>query len=306
MTEPQAVAAAGRMSPRLGVIGALLTVMIWTTWIISTRFAMHGSQPLPPALLAFIRFGTAAVVLSPVWWRFRAFPRAAPPLALLGLMTAGLPYQFLVLWGLHYAPAAEAGPLLAGSLPLFIAILSAVMLGERITWGRILGVVLISAGVAAITGGGLLDMAGGAWRGHLAILAASLAWSVYTVAFRASGLSGIQAAAFVGLWSVGLLLPFAGADIWQGFQATPWPVLGQQFVVQGLLAGVVALITYTTAVRHLGAARASALTALTPPTAVLAAVLLLDETPGLWELAGCALIVVGVLAVSGLSARARR
>ncbi len=291
---------------RLGIASALLTVLIWTTWVISTRFAMHASQHLPASLLAFIRFGTAAVVLAPAWWRFRALPRKAPPLALLGLMSAGLPYQFLVLWGLHYAPASEAGPLLAGSLPLFIAGISALVLGERIGRWRIVGVLLISGGVVAITGHGLMDMAGGAWRGHLAILGASLAWSIYTVSFRASGLSGVQAAAFVGLWSVILLLPFAGAEIWQALQVTPWPALGRQFLVQGILAGVVALLTYTTAVRCLGAARATAITSLTPPAAVLGSMLLLDEAPGLLEMLGCGLIVIGVLAVSGVALGRRR
>lgn len=308
-SDPPAVApsrlrgAAAGQALRLGIAGALLTVLIWTTWVISTRFAMHGSQPLPASLLAFIRFGTAAVVLAPAWWRFRAFPRKAPPLALAGLMFAGLPYQFLVLWGLHYAPASEAGPLLAGTLPLFIACISALALGERIGAWRIVGVLLISGGVVAITGSGLMDMAGGAWRGHLAILGAALAWSVYTLSFRASGLTGVQAAAFVGLWSVVLLLPFAGLDIWQAILVTPLPVLGRQFLVQGVLAGVVALITYTTAVRCLGPARATAITALTPPAAVLGSVLLLDEAPGLVEMLGCGLIVIGVLAVSGLSLR---
>lgn len=294
-----------RRAARVGLVSALLTVLIWSTWVISTRSSMHASQPLPASLLAFIRFGTAAVVLAPAWWALRGIPRRAPPLALLGLMASGLPYQFLVLLGLHYAPASEAGPLLAGSLPLFIAVIAALALGERIGPWRIVGVVLISAGVLAITGSGLMDMAGGAWRGHLAILGAALAWSLYTVAFRASGLTGVQAAAFVGLWSVVLLLPFAGGEIWQALQVIALPELGRQFLVQGVLAGVVALITYTTAVRNLGPARATAITALTPPAAVLGSVLLLDEAPSLLEMLGCGLIVAGVLAVSGLSLRRR-
>ncbi|WP_035716008.1 DMT family transporter [Azorhizobium doebereinerae] len=305
MTASADPATAGR-SLRLGLIGAVLTVLIWTTWIVSTRFAMQGRQPLAPALLAFIRFGTATIILAPAWWRFRLIPRKAPPLALLGLMAAGLPYQFLVLWGLHYAPAGEAGPLLAGTLPLFIALLSAVALGERITAPRVAGVALITVGVIAITGRGLFDMGAGTWRGHLAILAGSLAWSVYTVAFRYSRLTGLEAAAFVGLWSVIVLVPFGAGEIWAAAQATPGMVLAQQFVTQGVLAGVVALLTYTTAVRNLGAARATALTALTPPAALLTAVFLLGERPDLTQLAGCALIVAGVVAASGvLGARSR-
>ncbi|MFC7551632.1 EamA family transporter [Pseudoroseomonas wenyumeiae] len=70
------------------------------------------------------------------------------------------------------------------------------------------------------------------------------------------------------------------------------------------MAGVVALITFTTAVRHLGAARTSAITALTPATVVAVAVLLLGEVPGWPELLGCVLIIAGVVAASGAWLRA--
>ncbi|MBC9176967.1 DMT family transporter [Pseudoroseomonas ludipueritiae] len=291
---------------RAGLAAALLTVAMWTTWIIGSRFAMAGAQPLSPALLALVRFGTAALLLAPWWWRIRLVPRRAPKLALLGLLFAGLPYQFLVLYGLHFAPAAEAGPLLTGTLPMFIALLSALVFRERIGGIRAAGVVLITAGVLAITGSGLLDLAGGGWRGHLLILCAALSWSVYTVFFRRSGLTGTEAAAFVGFWSVVLLLPLAAGEIRAAYQATPTPVLLRQVLVQGVMAGVVALITFTTAVRHLGAARTSAITALTPAAVVAVAVLLLGEVPGWPELLGCALIIAGVVAASGALAPRRQ
>ncbi|MBE9606683.1 DMT family transporter [Acetobacteraceae bacterium H6797] len=285
---------------RLGLLGALVTVAIWTAWITASRMAMGSATPLDPSLLAFIRFGTAAVLLAPLWWRFRLIPRGSSPLALLGLLMAGLPYQFLVLQGFYHAPAAEGGPLLTGSLPLFIALLQALLLRERLGLGRIVGVTLITAGVACILGMGLLDIGAGTWRGHLLILAAAFSWSVYTIAFRYSGLSGLQAAAFVGLWSVLLLLPFAGFRILDALQATPGAVLAQQFVVQGLLAGVIALLTYMAALKHLGAARTTAVTALVPVTITIAAVLFLGESPRPIELLGCAAVVLGVLVTSGV------
>ncbi len=302
LSAPSAVPAP---SFRLGLLGALVTVAIWTTWITTTRVAMHGRTPLAPELLAFIRFGTATLLLAPFWWRFRLFPRQSPPLALLGLMAAGLPYQFLVLWGLHFAPVSTAGPLLAGTLPLFIGILSAVVLRERLTPLRILGIALITLGVLAISGEGIASLAGDTWRGALAILGAAFAWSLYTVAFRYSRLSGVEAAAFVGVWSLVVLLPFEAGNIWTAVQATPVTLLAQQLVTQGLLAGVVSLLTYTTAVRHLGPARATALTALTPPAALLTATLLLGEHPQVEELIGCGFIVAGVVAASGALSRAR-
>jgi drug/metabolite transporter (DMT)-like permease len=299
----EAAPAAERSSLRIGVLAALLTVVMWTTWTVGSRFAMQGAQPLSPALLAVIRFGTSALLLAPWWWRSGLIPRGVPKLALLGLMIGGLPYQFLVLWGLRYAPASEAGPLLAGTLPLFIGLLSLLMQGEKLSGARIAGILLITLGALAITGTGLLRFADGHWRGHLLVLAAAFSWSLYTVAFRRSGLSGVQAAAFVGLWSVLLLAPFALVPALEGMAQMPVAVLLKHVLIQGIMAGVVALITFTTAVRYLGASRTSAITALTPVAVTLVAMLLLGEAPGLPELTGCLLITSGVVLASGVLRR---
>ncbi|RVT99119.1 DMT family transporter [Rhodovarius crocodyli] len=285
---------------RIGWVAALVTVAVWTTWITTSRMAMQGAQPLDGALLAFLRFGTAGVLLAPFWWRFRIIPKQSPKLALLGLLCAGLPYQLLVLEGLHHAPAAEAGPLLTGSLPLFIALLSATVLGEKLGRGRIAGVAFITVGVAFIMGHGLMNLEGGSWRGHLLVLGGALAWSIYTVAFRYSRLSGVEAAAFVSFWSVVLLVPVAGWRVLEGLQTTAPSLLLRHVLIQGVMAGVLALLIFTLALRHIGAARTTAVTALTPVTVTLVAVMLLGEVPSTLELLGCALVVFGVLVTSGV------
>jgi drug/metabolite transporter (DMT)-like permease len=282
-----------------GLIAALVTVGLWTTWIIGTRSAVSGASPLDPVLLAFIRFGTATLVLAPFWWRLKGIPRQCSPKICLGLLFAGLPYQFMVLWGLHEAPASEAGPLLTGSLPFFVVAIS-LILGERVSRIRLAGVGLITLGALAITGSGLLAFDQGHWRGHLIILGAAMSWSIYTVAFRRSGLSAVQAAACVSLWSTLLLIPFGAERIVSALQATPLQALLQQVLLQGVVAGVLSLLTYTTAVKYLGPSRATAITALTPATATLAAVFILDEIPSLVEATGSLLIIGGVLLASGL------
>jgi drug/metabolite transporter (DMT)-like permease len=293
------VASAKTNVVRVGAVAALVTVALWTTWIIGTRVAVSGAAPMDPVLLAFIRFGTATVVLTPFWWRLKGIPRQCSPWVWLGLLFAGLPYQFMVLWGLREAPASEAGPLLTGSLPFFVVLIS-LLLGERVSRTRLMGVALISLGVVAITGSGLLAFDQGHWRGHLIILGAALSWSIYTVAFRRSGLSAVQAAACVSLWSTLLLLPFGAQRIVAALVITPAAALMQQVLLQGLVAGVLSLLTYTTAVKYLGPSRATAITALTPATATLAAVFILDEVPSLVEATGSLLIIGGVLLASGL------
>lgn len=284
----------------IGFLAALATVVSWTTWIVSTRAIVSDAEPLAPALLAFIRFGTAAVLLSPYWWRLRGMPKGKSPWLLIGLMFAGIPYMGAVLLGLQYAPATEAGPLLTGTLPLFVGALSAVLLGERFTKLRLMGLAGIAIGTFAIIGQSMLGPNSGHWLGHLFILLGALSWSIYTIAFRKSGLSAVEAAALVGLWSVIALIPFAASDIWQAIETTAVLTLVQQLAIQGLLAGVLALILFTTAVSYLGPSRTTAITALTPVTALMAAGLWIGEIPNPWGMAGCGAIVFGVIMASGV------
>lgn len=93
-----------------------------------------------------------------------------------------------------------------------------------------------------------------------------------------------------------LLIPFGAERIGAALQATPV----QQVLLQGVVAGVLSLLTYTTAVKYLGPSRATAISALTPATATLAAVFILDEIPGVVEATGSLLIIGGVLLASGL------
>jgi drug/metabolite transporter (DMT)-like permease len=289
-----------KTSIKIGLLAAIATVASWTTWIISTRIAVDQEAPLSPALLAFIRFGTAAVVLSPYWWRLGVAPKGMKPAVGLGLMFAGLPYLFAVVLGLRYAPATEAGPLLTGTLPLFVGALSVLVLGERFTRHRLAGLALIGAGTLFIVAPSFFRPGSQNWIGHLFVLLGAASWSIYTIAFRKSGLNAVQAASLVGLWSVIALLPFAAADILRDLQTTPATTLLQQIAIQGLLAGVLALILYTTAVTRLGPSRTTAVTAITPVSALLTAFILLGEQPEPLGITGCVLIVAGVVFASGV------
>lgn len=74
-----------------------------------------------------------------------------------------------------------------------------------------------------------------------------------------------------------LLLPFSATWVWAEVPHIPLAVLGHQVLLQGLMAGVLWLVTYTTAVRHLGAGHATAITARPPATAIFAAGALLGN-----------------------------
>lgn len=287
----------------LGWAAALATVTIWAVWMIATRHAV--THDLKPAAVGLLRFAVPALVLAPVVWRKGLFPKGLSPLAGLGLLGSGAPFFLVVASGMQFAPAAEIGPLLPGTMPLFVALIGWAVFGERIDRLRLAGFALILVGVVCIGGIGLLHPEGGAWRGHLLLLTGACLWGVYTHAYRRSGLSALHAAALVGTWSVLLLAPFGTLTVVELVRGgLAGPVILQAFL-QGLMSGVVGIVLYGFAIDRLGPSRAAAVSPLGPVLAALIAVPVLGEIPGLPALIGLAAASAGVLLASGVLTRAR-
>ncbi len=287
----------------LGWAAALATVTIWAVWMIATRHAV--THDLPPAAVGLLRFAVPALVLAPVIWRRGLFPKGLSPLAGIGLLGSGAPFFLVVAYGMQSAPAAEIGPLLPGTMPLFVALIGWAVFGETVARLRLAGFALILIGVVCIGGLGLLHPEGGAWRGHLLLLGGACLWGVYTHAYRRSGLSALHAAALVGTWSALLLAPFGAAtvlDLLRGGLAGPVVL---QALLQGLMSGVIGIVLYGFAIDRLGPSRAAVVSPLGPVLATIIAVPVLGEVPTPPALFGLAAASAGVLLASGAFGRAR-
>jgi drug/metabolite transporter (DMT)-like permease len=197
---------------------------------------------------------------------------------------------------MHGTPAGESGILLGGSMPLFVALLSAAVLGERFSISRITGFAFIVAATLAIGGDALLS---GDLVSRLMVFAGAALWSLFTLSFKRSGLSALAAAGIVAAWSTIMLVPLAALDgLEPVFAAGPLVVAGQIFS-QGVLSGVVALACYGAAVARLGASRASLLSAVPPALATLIAIPVLGEMPTPVAFIGIVLAALGVGLASG-------
>ena len=144
----------------------------------------------------------------------------------------------------------------------------------------------------------------GAWRGHLLFLSAGMAWGLYTVVFRQSGLTPLQGLCIGIFWSIVVIGPVL---LWIGlpFADAGWAEISVMAVLQGLLMTVLALLLYGIAVTRLGAAETGAFGALTPILAMLGGALFLQEEIGPLKIAGVAVVAVGVILASGILTRQR-
>ena len=289
----------------MGVICGLAAVSIWAGFIIVSRAGVQSS--LTPWDIAAIRFGVAGVLLAPYLMHKGL---AWAQLGWLGVVAivigCGVPSILLVSAGLLFAPAAHAGALFPGMMPLMVVILSVLILNEELTTRRTCGVVLTVMGAVLIVwgAGGTIGMA--QTVGHALFLTASLAWAGYTVAMRQACVGGLHAAALAAVCSLVLYLPaylyFVGFRL---FRASPSDVM-LQVIVQGVLAAIVALLLYGRMVAILGATRGAAFVALTPAATAILAIPALSEVPTITDWISIALIAIGVYAVSGGAAPRRR
>nr|WP_232478797.1 DMT family transporter [Roseomonas rosulenta] len=277
---PHPEAASMFTSPSLpGIAAGLAAAAIWGGALAVTRVGVSGETPLSPADIAMLRFAGPALLLLPVllraWPRLRQVPLRLRAMLLLG---GGAPFVLLAGNGLSIAHAAEAGALLPGTVPLCVALASA-LLGETFGALRVAGLAMIGSAVLAVVAPSLGAGSEAQWQGYaLLILAAGLS-AGYTIALRRSGLGPWEAAAFVSVGSVLGLAPFYIVAMEPGVTAATWHDIGCQAAFQGLASGILAPVAFAAAVRRLGASQAAAFGSLSPGAACAGGFALLGEVP---------------------------
>lgn len=293
-----------KRSALIGYIALAITVLIWSAWIVYTRQGMTHTMPL--SVLVLVRMAVPAVVLAPVVWRMGILARGRPLIPMILLLCAGIPHILLSARGLSHAPSSDYAALVPGTMPVFVALLATFLFGEKLGWLRTVGLACSFLGVVAITWRSLSAADADANFGHLLFLLAGFNYAVFTVAFRKSGLTPVESAAFVSFWSCLMVLPFGALRAIEYARAGYGHDILFQAVLQGVLSNLVALVTFSEGVRRLGASKAAAFAALVPVGATLLAIPVLGEWPDASAVAGVVLASFGVLLASGvLAIRAR-
>lgn len=298
-------------SPRTqGIAAAVVTVGIWTAFIVIARASAHGS--LTPYDIALARIIGASLVLVPLgaWQVRRDRAQASSFFGLSPLpwritvgcgLFGGLAYAVLAYAGFFFAPAAHASVLMPGSLPLWTSLLALGLLGTPIKGARLLGLACIVVGDLLVGGASLLRAfdGGEVWKGDLFFMSAAFCWSAYGVLARRHGLDAVRATTAVTVFAfltyVPIFLGLCAAGLIQShLMAAPWHEVLFQALFQGIGSVVISGITFVRMVGYFGPVRSTMITALVPGLSALGAVLLLGE-PLQWNLwAGLLLVTVGI------------
>jgi methionine-rich copper-binding protein CopC len=131
-----------------GALCGLGAACIWSGWIVVARLGLRTN--FTPWDIAALRFGVGGLLLLPYLWR-KGF--AIERLGWMGLaalvLGCGAPMVLLVNAGLLFAPAAHAGALFSGVVPMMVALLAAPILHEAFTSAKIAVIAVSLFGGAA-------------------------------------------------------------------------------------------------------------------------------------------------------------
>jgi drug/metabolite transporter (DMT)-like permease len=192
--------------------------------------------------------------------------------------------------------------LLVASVP-FVAALTARLTGDedRLTRGRVLGLLIGLAGIVALLG---LDLEAGQWLpiGAVALVVIGYATAPMIVTRSLPDVPGVAASAIALTLTAVVYAPFAVPRLDEVASASGEALVS--VVVLGVVCTGLALALFFALIREVGPQRALVITFLNPAVAVLLGVLLLDEPFTLGLALGLPLVVLGcVLATRRSTAR---
>lgn len=150
-----------------------------------TRIAV---QHMPPIWFAVVRLGTGAAIIFAILaatGRLRVPPRHDLPLLLnVGVLMVGV-FAMLINSGLQFVETGR-GALLSYTTPIWVTPAAALLLGERVTRARLLGLALALSGLAVLFNPASFD-----WSdrpvviGNAMMVLAAMVWSVGILHLRA-------------------------------------------------------------------------------------------------------------------------
>ncbi|HSA80320.1 MAG TPA: DMT family transporter [Geminicoccaceae bacterium] len=281
----------------------LLLVALSVLWGGSFFFTEVALAELPPFTVVLGRVGlAAAALLLMVLASGQRLPRSARlwgAFLVMGGLNNLIPFS-LIVWG-QTAIASGLAAILNATTPLFTVVLAHLLTrDERMTPGRLSGVVLGLVGVALMIGPAALEGLGVAVLAQLACLAAALSYAL-------AGLFGrrfrttpplITAAGQISVSTV-LVLPLALLADRPWALPLPGPSTWGALIALALLSTALAYIIYFRILAAAGATNLLLVTFLIPVSALVLGIGILGERLAPGHLAGMALIALGLAAIDG-------
>jgi drug/metabolite transporter (DMT)-like permease len=280
-----------------------MLILLGLIWGASFFFARIAVKEAPPLMLVLMRVAIAAAALHLYlmakgdWAKFRRQPFV--PFILLGLLNNAIPFSLLFIGQTKLGAGLAA---ILNALVPFWTVIAANFLtaDEKFTTGKIMGILLGVAGAAVIIGPSALTGLGAPLWAKFAVIGAGISYAFASIyAKRFKSVPPIVTAA--GQLTASSLIMLPAALLAHGF----WSPLSVTLPVWcavlalALVSTSLAYIIFFRIIAAAGATIVSLVTLLVPVSAVMLGTVFLGESLSSPELAGMALIGLGLVIIDG-------
>lgn len=293
------------VNTKMGLFEWFLLLVLSIFWGGSFFFVGVAVKALPPLTIVVLRVGLAALALNLIvrvigmrmpkeWSYWKAFFG-------MGLLNNMIPFC-LIVWGQTHIASGLAS-ILNATTPLFTVLVAhAFTKDEKISGGRLCGVLIGFIGVAVIIG---LDSLGGLESNtlaQLAVLGGALFYAfagVYGRRFKSMGAAPLVTATGQVTASTILLAPLALVVDQPWSLVMPGMGVWSAVVALALVSTALAYIIYFRILATAGATNLLLVTFLIPVSAILLGALFLGEQLAGKDFVGMTLICFGLAAIDG-------
>lgn len=300
--------AAAATDRAMSVADWLKLLLLGAVWGGSFFFARIAVAEMHPLVLVFFRVLIAAGALHLFLAMRGSSFRQALPLAgsFLALAILNNVIPFSLIFAGQTAMGAGLASVLNATTPFWtIMLASALGTGERLTWNKLAGILLGIAGTAVMVGPSIIAGLGGPVWPKFALIGASVSYAFAVIfARRFRDVPPVLVAAAQLTCSTIVMAPVAlfvaGPSGLFAASAPVWMAV----VSLALLSTAFAYILYFGLIATAGPTNASLVTLVVPVSAILLGATFLAERLETYELAGMALIGLGLVTIDGRVMRA--
>ena len=272
-----------------GYILLAVTILMFSTLEVVTGTIKNLINPLQ---LTFLRFFIGGVVMLPLVIKKREKVQAKDLLFFLAL---GILNIFISAGSLQYAITmgkASTAAILISSNPIFVMLFSAIILKEKVTYNRVVCMLLGIAGITLIIYKG--NVGGDTAASLILAIFASFNFGLYTVLgkLKSEGISSITMICYSSIFGSLMYVPVLL------FNNIPLFYIPEGTVIKILYVGVfvsgIAYVTYMEALKILTASKGAMIFFLKPVIASILAVIFLSESMSFKTVAGMILVLAGL------------
>lgn len=274
----------------------LFTVLIWAVNFSVVKVAL---REFTPHAFNGPRLSLASLALLFFLWKKEGRPSLRREdwlkVIVLGLVGNTL-YQTLFINGISQTTASTTS-LVMTMTPIFIALMSAIFIHERIHWAGWAGIFLSFGGLYLVLFGPALDfnLAGQELQGNLLILLGNLCWATYTVFSKPllRRFSPLKLTTLTLASGTLFYLPLAGRELfrlpWASLSRSSWLAL----LFSAFFAIALSYVIWYSSVRRVGNTKTGIYGNITPVFTVFFAHFFLGEGVTFFQVVGAAIIFFG-------------